>query len=310
MFFKKPKFWDEKKANLISFFLLPFTIVIYFSNIVKNFYKEKKFNIKTICVGNIYLGGTGKTPLSIEIFNILKKLKFKVVFIKKFHSNFKDELRLLSKIGPVISLSSRQKSLEIAESKKYDFAIIDDGLQDKTINYDLKIVCFDKENFIGNGKLIPAGPLREGLSNIKNFDVVFLNGPNKCKKEIKFLLKRINNNIKIFETKPKILKNTKINRQNNYLIFSGIGNPQNFEFLLRKNKFKILKKFEFPDHYDFSDKEIKEIKYTAKKNKLKILTTEKDFLRLKKNQKKNVQKICIKLKIDDSKKFVKILKRI
>ena len=310
MFFKKPKFWDEKKVNLISFFLLPFTIVIYFSNIVKNFYNGKKFNIKTICVGNIYLGGTGKTPLSIEIFNILKKLKFKVVFIKKFHSNFKDELRLLSKIGPVISLSSRQRSLEIAESKKYDFAIIDDGLQDKTINYDLKIVCFDKENFIGNGKLIPAGPLREGLSNIKNFDVVFLNGPNKCKKEIKFLLKRINNNIKIFETYPKILKNTKINRQNNYLIFSGIGNPQNFEFLLRKNKFKILKKIEFPDHYGFNDKEIKEIKYTAKKNKLKILTTEKDFLRLKKNQKKNVQKICIKLKIDDSKKFVKILKRI
>ena len=87
MFFKKPKFWDEKKVNLISFFLLPFTIVIYFSNIVKNFYREKKFNIKTICVGNIYLGGTGKTPLSIEIFNILKKLKFNVVFIKKFHSN-------------------------------------------------------------------------------------------------------------------------------------------------------------------------------------------------------------------------------
>ena len=230
MFFKKPKFWNEKKVNLISFFLLPFTIVIYFSNIVKNFYKEKKFNIKTICVGNIYLGGTGKTPLSIEIFNILKKLKFKVVFIKKFHSNFKDELRLLSKIGPVISLSSRQKSLEIAESKKYDFAIIDDGLQDKTINYDLKIVCFDKENFIGNGKLIPAGPLREGLSNIKNFDVVFLNGPNKCKKEIKFLLKRINNNIKIFETNPKILKNTKINRQNNYLIFSGIGNRKILNF--------------------------------------------------------------------------------
>ena len=310
MLFKKPKFWDEKKVNLISFFLLPFTIVIYFSNIVKNFNKKKKFNIKTICVGNIYLGGTGKTPLSIEIFNILKKLKFKVVFIKNFHSNFKYELRLLSKIGPVISLSSRQKSLEIAESKKYDFAIIDDGLQDKTINYDLKIVCFDKENFIGNGKLIPAGPLREGLSNIKNFDVVFLNGPNKCKKKMKFLLKRINNNIKIFETNPKILKNTKIIRQNNYLIFSGIGNPQNFEFLLRKNKFKILKKFEFPDHYDFNDKEIKEIKYTAKKNKLKILTTEKDFLRLKKNQKKNVQKICIKLKIDDSKKFVKILKRI
>ena len=310
MLFKKPKFWDEKKVNLISFFLLPFTIVIYFSNIVKNFNKKKKFNIKTICVGNIYLGGTGKTPLSIEIFNILKKLKFNVVFIKKFHSNFKDELRLLSKIGPVISRSSRQKSLEIADSKKYDFAIIDDGLQEKSINYDLKIVCFDKKNFVGNGKLIPAGPLRESLSSIKNFDVVFLNGPNKYEKKIKFLLKRINNNIKIFETFPRILENIKINRQNDYLIFSGIGNPQNFEFLLRKNKFNILKKIEFPDHHDFNDKEIKEIKYKAKKNKLKILTTEKDFLRLKKNQKKNIQKICIKLKIDDSKRFIKILKRI
>ena len=84
----KPDFWDIKKPNLISkilnFFSYP---VIYFSKLDHS--KVKIQNIKTICVGNIYIGGTGKTPTSIAINDILKKLGYNTVFIKKFYENQK-----------------------------------------------------------------------------------------------------------------------------------------------------------------------------------------------------------------------------
>ena len=85
MKFKKPKFWDLKKPNLISLFLLPLTLPIIINNYFLNFKsKTKNKSIKTICVGNIYLGGTGKTPTTIKLYNILNDLKLNVITGKKF----------------------------------------------------------------------------------------------------------------------------------------------------------------------------------------------------------------------------------
>ena len=109
-------------------------MIIGISNLINFLYTKKKFKIKTICVGNIYVGGTGKTPISIEIYKILKKLNIKSVFIKKNRFSHRDEIKLLSKIGPIISFKSRVKSAEDAQRKKFKFAIFDDGLQDKSLN--------------------------------------------------------------------------------------------------------------------------------------------------------------------------------
>ena len=93
---KKPKFWDKKKPNLISYLLLPFTSIIKLNNLLQSFALPKKSNlIKSICVGNIYVGGTGKTPTTIKLFKILKKLKIKVSVGKKFYSSQKDEITIL-----------------------------------------------------------------------------------------------------------------------------------------------------------------------------------------------------------------------
>ena len=90
----KPKFWINK--NILSFLLLPLTAVTYFINIIKKIYPKKKFSIKTICIGNIFIGGTGKTSLTIELSKIIKK-KFNYVFIKKDYRNQRDEINLLKK---------------------------------------------------------------------------------------------------------------------------------------------------------------------------------------------------------------------
>ena len=300
---KRPIFWDS--LNLIALLLIPFSLVIIILNFLKIFYIKKTYKIKTICVGNIYLGGTGKTPLTIKINNILKN-KFKTVFIKKRYKDQIDEQKVLSKYGKLICLSFREIALKIAQTKKYQLAILDDGLQDKTIKYDIKIVCFNSSELIGNGLVLPAGPLRERISNILNYDVAFLNG-EKNSEEFKKFLKKINPNLKIFKARyiPTNIKAFKLN--NEYLIFSGIGNPDEFKKTLKKYKFKIKKAITYPDHYTYKNSDIKKIKDIAKNKKLKILTTEKDYNRLSNKDKKNIQYLGIELKIEKELEFKKYL---
>ena len=300
---KRPIFWDS--LNLIALLLIPFSLVIIILNFLKIFSTQKTFKIKTICVGNIYLGGTGKTPLTIKINNILKN-KYRTVFIKKRYKDQIDEQKVLSKYGKLICLSFREIALKIAQTKKYQLAILDDGLQDKTINYDIKIVCFNSSELIGNGLVLPAGPLRERISNILNYDVAFLNG-EKNSEEFKKFLKKINPNLKIFKARyiPTNIKAFKLN--NEYLIFSGIGNPDEFKKTLKKYKFKIKKAITYPDHYTYKNSDIKKIKDIAKNKKLKILTTEKDYNRLSNKDKKNIQYLGIELKIEKEFEFKKYL---
>ena len=301
---KKPDFWDKK--NPLSYIFLPLTIITHLVNFFKKLSKKKKFKIKTICIGNVFIGGTGKTSLSILINQILKK-KFKTVFIKKNYISQKDEINLLKKNGHVITTNSRINSLELAEKKKYDFAILDDGLQQKNIKYDLKIVCFNSSEFIGNGFVLPAGPLRENIKEIKNYDIIFLNGSIKSSKKIYKKIKELNKNIEILEGEYIPQNINTFNKKKNYLMFCGIGNPKEFENTLLKHKFKLKEKFIFADHHKFSNEEIISLKKLAQKNKLEIITTEKDYLRLNFKQKKNVKFLKINLKVNKLNKLKKKL---
>ena len=299
----KPVFWSEK--NFLSLLLYPLTVLTFLINLIKKFSVNKKFSIKTICIGNICVGGTGKTPLSIKIDKILKK-KYKTVFVKKKYSDQSDEQSLLRSNGNLICTNYRDNGLKIAQKLKYDVAIMDDGLQEKSIKYDLTIACFNTSEGIGNGLLLPAGPLRENISAIKNYDAIFLNGEKKNKK-LFLLLKKINNNLKIFEGKYVPLNIKNFNRNKKFIIFSGLGNPEEYERTLKKYKFKIKEKFVFPDHHKFSNSEIKKIKKIAKNNKFEIITTEKDYFRLNNNNKKNIKFLKVNLQIKNIKKFSRFL---
>ncbi len=299
----KPKFWETK--NFTSFMLYPLSVVTYLINITKKFYKKKDFKVKTICIGNIFIGGTGKTSLAIEINELLRK-QFKTVFIKKNYENQSDEINLLNNKGEIISSTNREDALFTASQKKYQVAILDDGLQQKNINYDLKIVCFNSGYGIGNGYMLPAGPLRENLDMVKNYDLIFLNGEKKNKKLL-FKLKSINKNLKFFEGNYKPLNLKKFNLKKKYFMFCGIGNPCGFEQTLIKYKFNISKKIIFPDHHKLTNVDLKKLKDNAKKSNLTLVTTEKDFFRLNKTQRKNIKFLKIKLEIKDKKNLKKIL---
>jgi len=299
----KPKFWKTK--NFISLILYPLSAVTLLINFLKKFSIRKTFEIKTICIGNIFIGGTGKTSLAIEINELLRN-KFRTVFIKKNYKNQIDEINLLNSKGKIISSSNREDALLAASKKKYQVAILDDGLQQKNINYSLRIACFNSEYGLGNEFTLPAGPLRENLSVIKNYDLIFLNG-EKNNKKILSKFKSINKDLKIFEGKYKPLNLKKFNLKKKYLMFCGIGNPHEFEQTLIKYKFNVSKKIIFPDHHKFSNINLKKLNYYASKDNLTLITTEKDFFRLNKAQRKNIKFLKIKLEIRNREKLKKIL---
>ena len=310
MKFKKPKFWDLKKPNFISYFLLPFTLPLILNNFFLKIKPNKKNElIKTICVGNIYLGGTGKTPTVLKIYQILKDLKFKVSTAKKFYISQQDENIILQKKTDFLTAKKREEIIDKAIKNRNDLVIFDDGLQDRTIKYDLQFVCFESETFIGNGCLIPSGPLREKLSSLKKYDCAFIkNNNNKIDQQIS-LIKRYNSEIKIFETYFEINNLGEFDRSKNYLIFSGIGNHLSFKKTLEKNNFKISKEIVFPDHYQYSKNEIEKILSHAEENKTEIITTYKDFVKISNFGFNKIKFINVDLKIKDESNFINFLKK-
>ena len=305
----KPKFWDLKKPNYISYFLLPFTLPIIINNFFLSLKKNIKYkNIRTICVGNIYLGGTAKTPLTIKLNQLLKKSNFKTATIKKFYKNQIDEQKLLESKSSLYCKKQRVEALKNAIEDNIDIAIFDDGLQDAYMKYDLSFVCFNNVNWVGNGFLIPSGPLREKLKDIYKYDAIFLNGNEEDNSEIKNSIKKISSKMKIFETYYKPINIHKLDIEENYLIFSGIGNPDSFKKTLLKNKFKIVKEVNFPDHYQYTKKDIEKIKLLATNMNAKIITTEKDFVKISQNDSNKINFLEIDLVIKNQNELISYIK--
>ncbi len=307
---KKPKFWDYKKPNIYAYLLSPITYllkVLNYLNFVLNKPNLKKINIKTICIGNIYVGGTGKTSLAIKINEILNKHKVKSCFIKKFYASQKDEQKLLNNNGKLFLSSKRIDAIYEAEQKNYKVAICDDGLQDRSINYDLKLVCFNNINWIGNGMTLPSGPLRENIKNLKNYEHVFINGNLENIEEIKKQILNINSKINIYLGKYEPLNLNEFKENEKYIVFSGIGNHKTFISMIKNYKLTILKDIEFPDHYEYTKNDISKILDDADQLNCKVITTEKDFLRLEDKEKIKIKYIKSELKIVNEEKLLSFL---
>ena len=309
MQFIKPKFWDLKKPNLLSYLLLPFTIPIRINNALLDLKSKKKDQrIKTICVGNIYVGGTGKTPTTIKLYQLLNQQGYEVVTANKNYKKHLDEKIILEKKTETISSKDRKEIIDKAISMKKKILIFDDGLQDKKISYDIEFVCFDQKNWLGNGLLLPSGPLREKIKSLKKYSCVFLkkNGEDISNKIQ--LIKNINPNIKIFYTHFEPLNIDQFDKSEKYLIFSGIGNPNDFKSLLIKNKLNIVDEIIYPDHYMYNESDIIRIKKHANNLGAKIITTEKDYVKISHLDKEDIDLLEVDLIIENEKELTDFIK--
>ena len=297
----KPKFWDHK--NFISLSLFPVSLIIQLVILLKKkFTKVSSFKIPIVCIGNIYVGGTGKTPLSILVSKELSKIGKKPVIIRKYYKEHMDEHSMIKEnFSHLILNSDRTSAIQEAQNKNFDTAILDDGFQDYKIKKDLSIICFNS-NFEGNDFVIPAGPLRENLNSIKNAQIIVINGYKNLKFEKK--ISEINNNIDIYYSKYKAVNYTKFS-QKELLVITGIGNPENFLELLNSHKLKIAKKYIFPDHYTFSKEELNNFKSEAKKNGYQIICTEKDYHRIKKYSVDEIDFLRVELVLEKKETLIK-----
>ena len=304
MNFKKPKFWDHSGLSFWSIVFYPFSLLFLVTSLVIRLLKtQKKFPIPVICVGNIYLGGTGKTPLALEIFKIVKSSGKNPGFIKKGYDYLYDEIQMLEKIGKTYLNKNRKEAISELISLKHDVAILDDGFQDFSIKKDFSILCFNSNQLIGNGFLIPSGPLRQTFQSIKQAECVVINGTKNLEFENK--IKKINENIKIFYSKYKI-KNLDKFKNKKVLAFAGIGNPSNFFELLKKNNINVKETISYPDHYNYSEEDYG---FLIKKKEQDVLlaTTEKDYYRLNEKMKESFDYVDVDLEIDNKNEFINLI---
>ncbi len=315
------KIWYKKNVffTLLSILILPFSFLYFLIFYIKqNLTIENEFTTPIICFGNINIGGTGKTSTLLSLLPELIKAKPKLVIllrgykgtIKSTHKvdpshdtalTVGDEALLYANNFKTFISSNRLKAIKkIIKSENPDLIILDDGFQDKRIKKNKNIILINGNRGLGNGLLLPSGPLREiSLLAFKKTDTIILIGEdhtgfkNRYQNQI--------NKKDLFTGKIVSLENG-LNK--NFLAFSGIGNNESFFNTLEKNNYNVVKKLNFPDHYQYSKKEIEGIICTAKQNDLIPITTEKDIKRISPPLKSQIKYLKIQIEIDNKDNLV------
>ena len=308
------KIWKSK--NFLNLLLFPFSILYYLCFIIyKISNKEKKCNIPVLCVGNITLGGAGKTPTVIEIRQILTK-NFKKIFVltrgykgtakgplivSKDHSFHEvgEESLLHSHFGLTCVSKKKFSGAKFCEAQGGKLIIMDDGLQSIDIKKNCKVLVIDSDYGFGNKNIFPSGPLREPISSgIKNCDLILIIGNNSNIFEKNMIPKQ-----KVFMAKKEISIESCKNK--NLFVFSALGNNTNFHNSLLHSGFTIKRTKSFSDHYIFKKNDILSILNLAKKENLTVVCTKKDYIKVPEEFKNKITPVNLNLKIEKKKKFEK-----
>lgn len=297
-----PKFWEF--FSVLTIVLIPLSWLYRGLGRLRLFLvKPIRFQAKTICVGNITVGGTGKTQIVEMLAKHYVKQKKKCVIVTKAYgsslrkaklvensdraSEVGDESKLLSEFAPVIAAKKIAYANEFIAQLKPEVIIFDDGLQNPGFHKDFSIMVVDSLRGFGNKHIFPAGPLREQISyGIKKCDAIITLGDQRLQ-DNGFFREAEKNSRPIFEGKiflKSILQGDLQDKEDKYyLAFSAIGNPEKFFNTLRKNDIKIAMTKSFPDHHIFTDEEINELRSIAKQNNYTLITTKKDYVKIEKN---------------------------
>ncbi len=333
--------WMQKLRIVLFPFSILYGIITYARNVLydKGIFKSTFFQQPTICVGNLSVGGTGKTP-HIEYLIRLLKNDYKIATLSRGYrrkskgyiladenstsETLGDEpLQFYLKFGKDIAVAVDENRVEgvqnLIREVNPDIILLDDAFQHRAIQAGYSILLTPFDDLFTDDFILPAGNLRESRNGVKRTNIVVV---TKCPIGLSLMSKnniinKINNLSKVKVYFSFIEYDTKIYGQKELdlevinekkiVLLTGIANPKLMvEYL--KSKTEIINHFAFPDHYNFTEKDVRSIKEKAK-NKL-ILTTEKDYMRLKQFEllSENLYYLPIKIKLDKPEEFNKIIK--
>jgi tetraacyldisaccharide 4'-kinase len=289
--------------------LFPLTVIYYIINIIWDFYwrsKEPvKVNSRVISIGNITIGGSGKTPIAGFIANSLISRGKKVALVARGYGRLDktpivvnsdeeidwrkcgDEPAVLARKVKGLTIyvdSDKTSAANKAANDGFEYIIIDDGFQHRKLNRDLDIVCLDGNNPFGNGLLLPSGRLREPRRALKRADAIILvdSQPKSATIKLKKAVTILNAN-KIFEG-IKSLNGGSIDLTGKKVIgFCGLGNPESFRNSLVKCGCLLSGFMTFRDHHIYDEEDIFRIsKQVCVEQAAGAVTTMKDFVKLEK----------------------------
>ena len=321
--------------------------IINFRNLLfeKKIFKSKSLGVPTISVGNITVGGTGKTPLVAYIAEFLANSGETVCILTRGYGRENSKKRIVVSDGGKIVEDARitgdeplelanklgEKAIIVADAKRFEAGIwarekfeitafvLDDAFQHRRVKRDLDLVCIDAANPFGNKKVLPFGILREPLKNLKRADAIMITRANLLdENQIKDLATEIKNltNAPIFISRNKIKHLTELSTKNKeqrtndkFFAFCALGNPNNFFSQLKSEKFNLVGEEIFADHYFYNQKDIELLEKKAMEKKADaLITTAKDAVKLK-NVAFNLPCFAAEneLVFDEEKKFQQLL---
>ncbi|MDP4708701.1 MAG: tetraacyldisaccharide 4'-kinase [Rickettsiaceae bacterium] len=302
-----PKFWS--KNGVLSYLLIPFSwIYIFLGKVRTILVKPVKIDAKVICVGNMSVGGTGKTQIVLWLAKRLAQRKANFLVVTKGYgsslrgaklvektdlaSEVGDESVLLSTYAPVLAAKNIKAALPIIAKLKPEIVIFDDGLQNPGFIKDLNILVIDANRAVGNRNIFPSGPLRESTkSALDKSDIIVMVGNDLCQ-DFTLINNIIANDKPLFKAKIKLKAQLDLSKR--YYAFTAIGNPDRFYDLLKNQGATLAEVQSFSDHHNYTKLEIEALQVHAKQNKYSLITTKKDYVKIPKDD--NV--ICADVVLD------------
>lgn len=319
---KTPKFWDNKKSKLAKF-LTPCG-AIYAWTVAHRLAHHKPYQAKipVICVGNISVGGTGKTPVCLALCDLFERNNFHPWFLNHgyrateqsvkvdlaTHSalDVGDEALLLAQHAPTIVDSARARGAQLAEKMGAPMLIMDDGFQNPSLVKTFSFVVVDGGKGFGNERVLPAGPLREPvLKGLKRADAIILVGADTW---------GVQDFLKQHAVDLPLLKGCfKVDQEclsalsgKNVGAFAGLGNPDKFFKTLTQSGVNVVQKEVFPDHYYYTRFDIEGLKKKAKG--LLLATTSKDWVKIPKEMRSGLVEITGHFVFEDEEAVWQLLK--
>ncbi|HET9586644.1 MAG TPA: tetraacyldisaccharide 4'-kinase [Bradyrhizobium sp.] len=291
-----PPFWWDK-PDWRAYALLPVS-VLYGAVTRRRMHAagRAKIDLPVLCIGNLTVGGAGKTPVAIALAQTAAMLDLKPGFLSRGyggsltgphlvnprHDSAKhvgDEPLLLAEHAPVAVTPNRALGAKLLAEQGCEFLIMDDGFQSARLHFDYALLVVDARRGIGNGHVIPGGPMRAPLlDQLRLADAVLKMGEGDA---ADLVIRRAARAGKpIFEAAARArLKNGIAGKR--FLAFAGIGNPQKFSDTVGAAGGAVAMTRSFGDHHFYQDDELADLRTLAEAEELEIITTAKDAVRLR-----------------------------